>query len=109
MHWESLSTTHGPESNPLFGIILVGIGGVAAWAIGREWALLVRMRNEGITATGTVVKHVRPKGWNGVGRPVIRFADQRGQQVEFSPRRALQRRFVPAGERFSVRYLADAP
>lgn len=109
MHWESLSTTHGPASSPLFGMILVGIGGVAAWAIGREWALLVRMRHEGITATGTVVGHVRPKGWNGVDRPVIRFADQRGQQVEFSPRRALQRRFVPEGEQFSVRYLADAP
>lgn len=90
-----------------FGTIMIGLGVLGIMTVGRELSLLARIRSSGVSATGTVVGHAKRR--KGVDRPVIRFADQRGQHVEFTPQRALLTKFVPEGEQFPVRYLADEP
>jgi hypothetical protein len=100
-HWGPQSVTAG-----LFGVVMVLIGVLGISTIGREFALLARIRRAGVSVTGTVVKHVKGSR---VDRPVIRFADQRGRYVEFTPKRAFRSKFVPEGERFFVRYLVDEP
>lgn len=89
------------------GGIMIVLGALGLMTIGREFSLLARIRSSGVSATGTVVGHVKRR--KGVDRPVIRFTDQRGQHVDFTPQRALLTKFVPEGEQFPVRYLADEP
>ena len=90
-----------------FGVIVIGFGALGLVGLGREFSLLARIRSSGVSATGTVVGHAGRR--KGVDRPVIRFADHRGQHVEFTPQRALMTEFVPEGEQFPVLYLADEP
>lgn len=90
-----------------FGVVMIALGALGLWTNGRELTLLRRIQRTGATATGTVVRHI--KGFRGVDRPVIRFANQRGHYVDFTPRRALRSTFVHEGEQFPVRYLIDEP